>query len=223
MIERDPDMTRRDALEALLPFYLNGTLDGDDLAVVEAWLASDPAAAVALEEAAAELAGSTSANEALRPPADALVRFSKMLEQEAGPARAKASAPPLSRLWTRIAGLPAGFGWAAAAAAIALVLVQAAANYASRGNGYEIAGGQHDLNALPFALVVFAPDAGMAEITAFLDANDAAIAGGPMAGGVFRIAIPAKTVADYDHVLGLIAAAPFAKSVVAGKRPGDGG
>ena len=35
-------MSRRDELETLLPFYLNGTLDGADLAAVEEWLASDP-------------------------------------------------------------------------------------------------------------------------------------------------------------------------------------
>ena len=38
-------MTSRDEIETLLPFYLNGTLSGDDLAKVEDWLANDPAAA----------------------------------------------------------------------------------------------------------------------------------------------------------------------------------
>ena len=37
-------MSRRDEIETLLPFYLNGTLSGDDLDAVEEWLATDPAA-----------------------------------------------------------------------------------------------------------------------------------------------------------------------------------
>jgi len=223
MSESDRDMSRRDEMEALLPFYLNGTLDGEDLAAMEAWLANDPAGAFALEEAEAELFGATAANEALRPPADALGRFSKMLESEAGPARARGSVSILAGLWQRIAGLPSGLAWATAAAAIALVLVQAAGDFGNSGGDYEIAGDENDLKSMPFALVVFRPDATMADISAFLGANDALIAGGPTAGGVFRIAIPAKTIADYDRVLGLIAAAPFAQSVTAGRKPTDGG
>ena len=49
--ENPEKMSRRDELEALLPFYLNGTLEGEDLAAVEAWLTSDPAAMAALGEA----------------------------------------------------------------------------------------------------------------------------------------------------------------------------
>ncbi|MCV3242449.1 anti-sigma factor [Mesorhizobium sp. ZC-5] len=223
MSESDPKMSRRDEMEALLPFYLNGTLGGENLAAVEAWLAEDPAAAAALEEAEAELFGSSAANEAIRPPADALGRFSKMLDREAGPARETATGSRLAALWSRVAGLPSGLAWATAAAAIALVLLQAAVNIGGRGDGYEIAGSEDDLKAMPFALVVFKPDARMADIADFLDANDAVIAGGPTAAGVFRIGIPARTVADYDRVLGLISAAPFAQSVTAGKKPADGG
>ena len=40
---------------------------------------------------------------------------------------------------------------------------------------------------------------------------------------VFRIALPAKTVADYDRLVGLIAAQPFAESVIPGRKPADGG
>ena len=82
-------LSRRDELEALLPFYLNGTLAGDDLAAVEQWLASDTAAITALGEAEAEFSGAAAANEAIRPPADALSHFARALETEAGPARVK--------------------------------------------------------------------------------------------------------------------------------------
>jgi hypothetical protein len=44
-----------------------------------------------------------------------------------------------------------------------------------------------------------------------------------MPGGMFRIALPAKTVADYDKLVGLIAAQPFTDTVIPGRKPADGG
>jgi hypothetical protein len=216
------NMSRRDELEALLPFYLNGTLEGDDLEAVEEWLASDPEAAVALAEADAEFGGAVAANEALRPPADALSRFSKALEAEAGPARAESGKPWLAGAWERIAGLPAGLAWATAAAAVMLLVVQAALDTGRQGGDFEIAG-EGGVGMMPFAFVKFRPGAEMADISAFLVENGAAIAGGPTAGGVFRIAIPAKTAADYDRLVGLIAAQPFTETVSEGRKPANGG
>ena len=218
------DMSRRDELEALLPFYLNGTLDGQDLAAVEEWLASDPAAMAALEEAEAEFSGAAAANDAIRPPADALSRFSKALDAEAGseswPARVAAPSA-LARLWSGFMAIPASFAWAAAAAAVALVLVQAVMEPGGRGGTIEIAGsGQADL---PFALVTFKPDARIADVSAFLAQHSATIVSGPASGGMFKIGIPVETVADYDRIVGLIAAQPFADTVLTGRKPDNGG
>ena len=132
-------MSRRDELEALLPFYLNGTLDGQDLAAIEEWLATDPSAMAALDEAEAEFSGTSAANDAIRPPADALSRFSRALDAEAGPSRASAPSP-LSRLWGQFMAIPASFAWAAAAVAVALVLAQAVMEPGGRGGTIEIAG-----------------------------------------------------------------------------------
>ncbi len=63
----------------------------------------------------------------------------------------------------------------------------------------------------------------MSDIAVFLGQNGLKIAGGPTASGVFRIAIPAKTAADYTKLLGLIAAQPFAETVIEGRKPVDGG
>jgi len=214
-------MSRRDELEALLPFYLNGTLTGADLEAVEAWLESDPDAMAALAEAEMELAETGAANEAIRPPADALSRFSNALEQKGGPERAGASEPWFTNAWHRIAGLPAGVGWAVAAAAIAIVLLQAVSGGVFQKNNYRVAGVHQDMSKEPFALVVFKPDAKMAGIAAFLSANGASIIGGPTAGGVFRIAIAAKTVEEYDRIVTLIANQPFADKVSPGRRPAN--
>ena len=215
------NMSRRDELEALLPFYLNGTLDGPDLAAVEEWLATDPAAAAALDEAEAEFSSTADANEAIRSPSDALGRFSKALDAEAGPARVVASPSALAQLWNRFMEIPVGVAWAAVAAAVALVLVQAVLEPASRRDDFEIAGSD-ELAKMPFAFVTFKPEARIADIAAFLAGNGATVLAGPAAGGVFKIGISARTVADYDRVIGLIAAQPFAETVVPGRKPDNG-
>ena len=215
-------MSRRDELEALLPFYLNGTLQGEDLAAVEAWLQSDPAAISALGEAEAEFSGTAAANEAIRPPTDALSRFSRALDAEAGPV-AKTSAGPsfAARVWERFMGLPVGVAWATAAAALAFVMVQAAIEPGRQGANFEVAGTEEERAAMPFALVTFRPDATIAEINDVLAGNGASIYAGPAAGGVFKVAIAATTAEEYDRIVGLLAAAPEVETVLQGRRPAD--
>ncbi|RVC48008.1 anti-sigma factor, partial [Mesorhizobium sp. M4B.F.Ca.ET.088.02.2.1] len=157
------------------------------------------------------------------PPADALSRFARALEAEAGPARAPASPSWLTQALNRFMGVPATVAWAAAAALLALVVVQSFVEPGGKGNDFEIAGAEDELAKLPFALVKFKPEAKMADIAAFLDRNRLKIAGGPTADGVFRIAIPAETGDDYKKLLGLIAAQPFADAVIEGRKPASGG
>jgi anti-sigma-K factor RskA len=218
--ENPEEMSRRDELEALLPFYLNGTLSGEDIAAVEQWLASDPAAMAALGEAEAEFSGTAAANEAIRPPADALSRFSRSLDAEAGAARAPAPSA-LSQLWAGFMAIPARFAWAAATAALVLVLVQTVMGPGGRGGPVEIAG--TDAQNMPFALVTFKPNARIADISAVLSGQGVVILSGPAAGGVFKIGVPAETAADYDRIVGLIAAQPFADTVITGRKPANGG
>ncbi|MER8582356.1 anti-sigma factor [Mesorhizobium sp. M1423] len=216
-------MSRRDEMEMLLPFYLNGSLEGAELEAIEEWLESDPAAMAALGEAEAEFSGTAAANEAIRPPADALSRFAKALDAEAGPARAPAASPWLAQAWSRFMAVPAGVAWAAAAVLLALVVAQSFVQTGNQGGDFEIAGSEDDLAKMPFALVKFKPDAKLSDIVAFLDQNQLKIAGGPTADGVFRLGVPAKTAADYQKLLGLIAAQPFTEAALEGRKPADGG
>ncbi|TPL98782.1 anti-sigma factor [Mesorhizobium sp. B2-3-10] len=216
-------MSRRDEMETLLPFYLNGSLEGSDLEAVEEWLANDPSALAALGEAEAEFSGTAAANEAIRPPADALSRFAKALDAEAGPARRPAGSSWLAQAWGRFMAVPVGVAWAAAAVLLALIAVQSLVQPGGKGGNFEIAGAQDDLVKLPFALVKFKPDARMADIAVFLDANKLKIIGGPTADGVFRLAIPATTATDYEKARSLVAAQPFAETVIEGRKPVDGG
>ncbi|MER9137439.1 anti-sigma factor [Mesorhizobium sp. M0830] len=216
-------MSRRDEMEMLLPFYLNGSLEGSDLEAVEEWLASDPAALAALGEAEAEFSGTAAANEAIRPPADALSRFARALDAEAGPARAPAGSSWLAQAWGRFMAVPVGVAWAAAAVLLALVMVQSFFEPGGKGSDFEIAGAQDDLAKMPFALVKFKPDAKMSDISGFLGSNGLKIIGGPTADGVFRLGIPATTTADYTRQIGLIAAQPFTETLIEGRKPVDGG
>ncbi|MFC3327090.1 anti-sigma factor [Mesorhizobium cantuariense] len=216
-------MSRRDEMETLLPFYLNGSLEGSDLEAVEEWLANDPAALAALGEAEAEFSGTTAANEAIRPPADALSRFAKALDAEAGPARKPAGSSWLAQAWGRFMAVPVGVAWAAAAVLLALVMVQSFVEPGGKGNDFEIAGAQDDLAKMPFALVKFTPDAKMSDISAFLGSNGLKIVGGPTADGVFRLGIPTANAGDYTKQIGLIAAQPFTETVIEGRKPVDGG
>lgn len=214
-------MTRRDEIETLLPFYLNGTLEGAELATVEDWLATDPAAPAALEAAEAEFSGALAANEAIRPPADALSRFAKLLEAEAGPVREPRAQSLLSRAWQGFMGLPVGVAWAAAAALLAFVVVQGAIERPGTGNDVEVAGTGEETAKQPFVLVTFKPDAKMSDIAAFLGDNGASIIGGPTASGVFRVAIAADKAADFDRIVAAISAAPFADTVTVGRKPAE--
>lgn len=215
-------MSRRDEMETLLPFYLNGSLEGSDLEAVEEWLASDPTAMAALGEAEAEFSGTTAANEAIRPPADALSRFARALDAEAGPARAPASSW-LAQAWGRFMAVPVGVAWAAAAVLLALIVVQSFVQPGGKGRDFEIAGAEDDLAKMPFALVKFKPDARMSDVSGFLGSNGLKIIGGPTADGVFRLGIPAANAADYTKQIGLIAAQPFTDTVIEGRKPVDGG
>lgn len=216
-------MSRRDELEALLPFYLNGTLEGDELAAVEKWLASDTAAITALGEAEAEFSGAAAVNEAIRPPADALSRFARALDAEAGPVAANAAPSAVVLLWKRFTAIPASAAWAVAAAALAFVVVQATLEPGRQGADFEVAGSGEDRATVPFALVTFRPEATVAEINALLATSGGSIFAGPASGGVFKVAIAATTAADYDRILGLIAAAPVVEAAVPGRKPVDGG
>ena len=214
------NMSRRDELEALLPFYLNGTLEGADLTAVEEWLATDPAAVAALEEAEAEFSGTSAANEAIRPPADALSRFSKSLDAEAGSVRAAAPSA-LARLWGGIVAIPAERRLGCCRRGRGARPGAGGEEPGGRGGPVEIAGTEQA--DMPFALVTFKADARIADVAAFLAEHGATIVSGPAAGGVFKVGIPAETTADYDRIVGLIAAQPFADTVLAGRKPDNGG
>ncbi|EKF17965.1 hypothetical protein [Nitratireductor pacificus] len=209
---------RRDRLEALLPFFLNGTLAGSELREVEEWLASDPDAMASLAEAEAEYSAALGVNEAIRPPADALARFSESLDREAG----KERAPALSlseRLARFLPSMPIQAAWVAAGLALAILVGQTVWINMNGTEQYSVAGSERE-NA-PFAFVTFRADASMAEVSALLGASGLEIDAGPLPGGHYRVLVPAKTVAQYDGIVAGLEKAGIVETVMTGRKPAD--
>ena len=212
----EPEMTHRDEMETLLPFYLNGTLSGEDLRQVEEWLANDPAAEEALLAAEAEIALVFEENETHSPRHDALQRFSDALDKESA-----LTASPISWLsafFARTFTIPAPVFLATVAAALVLMVVAISSIRTGNPDEVQIAGTGQSTNA-PFVLVTFAPTATLTEIAKLLAENDAQVESGPVSGSTFKIALSAETVAQYDLTSKQLAASPLVAKLIAGKRP----
>ena len=217
-MSEDKIMTRRDEIETLLPFYLNGTLSGEDLAAVDDWLANDPGAQKALLAAEDELSETVALNESLRPDANAFKRFSDDLAKESG--RAASPLVWLSAWLRETFAVPAPLVWATAAAMLALAVVTAGNLGGQGGNDIEVAG-TGSAAAQPFVLATFKPDAKLAEIATLLKASGAQIVEGPGASGAFKISISATTIADYDAVAAALQKSPLVASLIPGRKPDE--
>lgn len=186
-------------IEALLPWHAAGALSARDRRRVEQALARDPALARQYAAIRDECTATVALNESLgAPSARAMQKLFAAIDAE--PAR-----PQSPNVWSRLAEFAAslsprtvavGAGFAAL-----LLLLQAGvigAFLASPDRGSLLTASVADSKDLamrraqaPRVLVRFAPEAGMADITAFLDANQARIIDST-AGGMFRLQIGEK-------------------------------
>ena len=193
------DNERKD-IEELLPWYAAGTLSRRDAQRVEAAMASDAELARRLTLAREELGQTIHLNETLgAPSARAMEQLFAKIDAE--PAR-KATSPAVGlrvgEFFARLA--PRTLAWSAALAALA-ILLQAGfiANIVLENRstgGYETASVPSDAKGEGvYALVRFQPQATAADIDTFLEANKLSIAGGPMAGGLFRVKVAPKPLA----------------------------
>ncbi|WP_295806049.1 hypothetical protein [uncultured Nitratireductor sp.] len=217
-MSENPQSNRRDRLEALLPFFLNGTLSGAELREVEEWLASDPQAMASLAEAEGEYSATLADNEAIRPTDDALARFSEALAEEAGPE--KMAKPAFRERLARILpAFPVQAAWVAAGLALAILVGQTVWLGLSQTEQYSVAGAEDD--DAPFAFVTFTAEASMADVSALLDESEVEIAAGPLPDGLYRVLIPAETAAQYDEIVAGLERAGVVETVVTGRKPGD--
>ena len=192
-------------IEMLLPWHAAGTLNARDARRVEEALAGDPDLARQFAVIREEYAETIHLNESLgAPSARAMQKLFAAIDGE--PVRK----PSLtSRISTGIAqffsGLsPRTMAWSAGAAALALllqagvigaVLMKGPASYQTASlSTNEPASLTRDLGAgsPPRALVRFAPDARMSDISALLENYQATVVGG--ANGLFRLQFGSKAM-----------------------------
>lgn len=198
---KTPPTKKRQALSALLPWYVTGTLDAADKASVERAIAVDVGLRAELELVKEDRDVTRALAEEDLVPASMAARFDALFAQE----EAGAHAAPLHRTADR-PGLLERLGTflaqprrlVLAAAAIALIIaVQAGAilnlvGERSTAPGFSTASGPGESGG-PAVLVQFLPDLTLAEIDAWLTTNKARITDGPLPGGLYRVQFEAET------------------------------
>jgi anti-sigma factor RsiW len=202
MLDQEPS-----EMEMLLPWHAAGTLNARDARRVDEALARDPELARQYAVIREEYAETIHLNESLgAPSARAMQKLFAAIDGE--PARKPSLSLDLS---ARIAGFFASFSprtlaWSASLGALALLLQAGiigavlVKNQTASLSMNEPA--TRDLAAAPpRALVRFAPDARVADITALLESYQASIVGG--ANGLFRIQFGDKAMSK-DDLAGLM-------------------
>jgi len=193
-------------IELLLPWHAAGTLGQRDTQRVEAALATDPELARRYELVREELGQTIHLNETLGAPSaramDAL--FAKI---GAEPARRARRIDLGARFRGFFADLsPRTLAWSASAAALAIVLQAAViGGVMLKGNGAAHVGG-YQTASVPsnvggegsYVLIRFQPEANAAAIDKFLESNRLSLVGGPSAGGLYRVEVAPKKLAQSD-------------------------
>jgi anti-sigma-K factor RskA len=207
MLEQEPSEE-----ELLLPWHAAGTLNARDARRVDDALARDPELARQYAAIREEYAETIDLNESLgAPSARAMQKLFAAIDSE------PAGKPSLSRsISTRIAGFfaslsPRTLAWSSSLAALVVVLQAGVIGtlVTNQPGSFQTASLSTDepvtrslgVEAPPRALVRFAPDARVADITALLDRYQAAII--DTRGGMFRLQFGGKAMAK-DQIAGLM-------------------
>ena len=212
-------------IEALLPWYANGTLSAEEAAEVEAALAADPLLRAHLARIDDERIAAIESAEALPLPSS---RIADRLFVEIGKTAPSGRPSLLSRLFgafgEQIAALsPSQLGLSAAAAALVLLVLGGALGgvVAKREltEGYQTASGDTVVNPTgAYLLIAFQPAATAAEIEQIVGSVGGSIVDGPRAGGLFKLRIGEATMNDADRKAAtdrLAAAKDIVKLVIA--------
>jgi hypothetical protein len=209
MLEQEPS-----EIETLLPWHAAGTLNARDARRVDEALARDPALARQYAAIREEYAETIGLNESLgAPSARAMQKLFAAIDAE--PARNPSMSLKIS---ARISGFfaklsPRTLAWSAGLGALALLLqagVIGAVLMKNQAASYQTASlstNEPITRALgpeapPRALVRFAPDARVADITALLDSYQATIVDGAK-GGMFRLQFGNRAMTK-DEIAGLM-------------------
>ena len=191
-------------IEELLPWHAAGTLSRSDARRVEKALASDPELAHRYALVRDEFGETIHLNETLgAPSAHAMENLFAKIDAE--PARR----PAMSfNLVARAAEFFASFSprtlaFAGGAAVLAILLqagiIASVVIKEKSVGGYETASAPStDPGVGAFTLIRFAPQASGDDITKFLEANKFSVAGGPMAGGLYKVRVSMTALPKAD-------------------------
>ena len=187
-------------IEELLPFHAAGALNARDARRVEEAMARDPDLARQYAEIQQEFAETIALNESLgAPSARAMQKLFEAIDAE--PARTPgASFNPLARIPEFFASLsPRTLAFSAVVGALVLLLQAGVIGtlVTDRSGSYQTASSDGETGAGAVALVRFAPDAKLGDITRFLDSYHASIVSGPKA-GMFRVRFGDKALSKED-------------------------
>ncbi len=197
----DEQLSEREEIEMLLPWYMTGRLDEADMARVEAYLEQHPDVHHQLALIAEEQTATIEGNEAIQPRLASAVSLLARTET------------PASVVKSWFAGLidgvkslfeaptPGAVRWAAAAAVV-IICLQAAAlgtllTQDTGGGGYQTAsrpGVEADHGAV--ALIAFTDKAAVAEITRILADNRLRVVDGPLPGGFYSVRFEDNATGD---------------------------
>ena len=195
----------RQELETLLPWHAAGTLDPSDAARLDAALAADGELARQFARVREEMAETVHLNEALGAPS-ARALDALLAGIDAQPSRTSRAGGFFASLFAGMS--PRVLSWAAVAAALVIVVqggVIATLLPSDRGASYETASAPPAAVASGFQVLVrFAPDAGMGDITQFLESNKASVIDGPKPGGLYRLRVGAEGADDFAKKLASI-------------------
>jgi anti-sigma factor RsiW len=211
MLDQEPS-----EIEMLLPWHAAGTLNPRDARRVEEALARDPELAKQYAVIREEYAGTIALNESLgAPSARAMTKLFAAIDGEPArhPSRSLSLSTRVSEFFASLS--PRTLAWSASLGALALLLQAAvigAVLVKSQSASYQTASLSmnqpitRDLGGAatppPRALVRFAPDARVADITALLDSYQASIVDGAK-GGMFRLQFGSRPMSK-DEITGLM-------------------
>jgi anti-sigma factor RsiW len=204
-----------DDLEALLPWHAAGTLNSRDADEVEKALAGDKELARRFALARDEMTETILLNEALgAPSARVMENLFKAIDKERKGVRSPAAASGLGA-WLADLFTPRVLAFAASAAAVIIMLQAGVIGkmvlQEHGGGSFETASAPpsmstRSIDLASFALVRFAPQANIADITRFLDSRGAVIVDGPRpggTGGMYRVRVARSYLAkdELDRVV----------------------
>jgi len=181
-------MSEREEIEALLPWHAAGTLSRRDAQKVEQALASDTDLATQYSLIRDELVETIGLNESLgAPSARAMQKLMADIEADASTRRPRSTFNLGEWLSEKLSSFsPRTLAWSASAAALAIVLQAGLlagmfVNERQGGATFDTASVQSNQTVKPGteALISFAPQASVAEITKLLQAYKMAIVEGP--------------------------------------------